>query len=228
MRLAFLSRTVGAILLIAHSQAETDNQRSLLSTGVELVDPSVPLITDPPALPVLATEVEKRQYGEDFVAYSAYSGNWEWVTCHENSIYVQHSTWGMCCNSADSTCNYATACLPGGRVLYNQGEANCGGGNICDAITIVSATNDLDSAATMILCYDATASITNTWYRNSYPLTTTASTVTETASTVTETASTVTETVTQTAEPDDGVGLRVPRIMHILGASFVAFLGISC
>ncbi|KAL2823386.1 hypothetical protein BDW59DRAFT_163349 [Aspergillus cavernicola] len=212
MQLTFLSHLVCTLGLIPLIQAVKS------TASVDTLDPFDPRVTDPPEHAALAKEIEKRQLTQDLIAWSEYSSYWYSITCPANSNYAIHSTYAGCCGIGTSTCNYATACLPNGRVLYYQGEASCDPGSFCDSITVLSSTNRLDDAQTMIWCFSSGESVTHTWYRNTYDLTT--STTTQTRSTTT-----VTETATQTVEGDDTAGLRPPATMHsILGALMILVL----
>ncbi|KAL3461226.1 hypothetical protein BJX64DRAFT_166072 [Aspergillus heterothallicus] len=217
MKLTVASGVVGAIIILFTQTIQAANVEPQRKTYVDSADPSAPTITESPLNSMLEVDLEKRQSGNDFVGYRASSTYWYWQTCASGQIYVTHSTWAACCDADATTCNYPTACLPGGRVLYNQGESNCNPGSICDAITVVQATDWLDDARTMIWCFTSTEPVTNTWYQVTYPLTTS-------TRTVTASATTLTETVTQTSEGDYGSNVQGPGSVVLIGFSFVAAL----
>ncbi|KAE8372505.1 hypothetical protein BDV26DRAFT_285880 [Aspergillus bertholletiae] len=190
-----------------------------------------PVVTDAPTPPALINELDKRQVGSDFVAWWAYSDNWNPETCDSGSVYVTWSTYGQCCATSASTCNYATACAPDGQIQYYQGEARCDPGHYCEVYTILpSSGSPLSDKRDMVMCPSSAYTYPGTWYRQSYALTTDlpTSTVTQRVTTDLPTSTATqreTETVTQTVKTGDSTGLQGMRaVQSALGGFIITVL----
>ncbi|BCS19586.1 uncharacterized protein APUU_20018S [Aspergillus puulaauensis] len=209
MRLVILSHIVSVGLLVPPIQGAQPLVPAPTDTTVD------PIVTEAPAF---VHALEQRQFGEGFVAWWENSGSWRGKTCESGSAYNTWSTYGQCCTTADSSCNYATACAPDGRIQYYQGNASCDPGQSCEVFTILSSSGSPASdRQNIIQCISTEYDYPGTWYRQSYALTTDPSTTTVTQ---TETA-----TVTQTVATDGSAGLQQTQTMQgLLGALIVAVL----
>ncbi|KAB8261667.1 hypothetical protein BDV32DRAFT_148313 [Aspergillus pseudonomiae] len=226
MQFAILSQIACATLFIRPIQGGHLLASAPTSTDVDRAFD--PLVTGAPMNPAVINELDKRQAGSDFVAWWAYSDSWSPQTCDSGSAYVTWSTYGQCCATSDSTCNYATACAPDGRIQYYQGEARCDPGHYCEVYTILpSSGSPLSDKRDMVMCPSSTYAYPGTWYRQSYALTTDVPTSTATQrETETNTATQrETKTVTQTVETGDSMGLQGMRaVPSALGAFLIIVL----
>ncbi|KAK2760406.1 hypothetical protein FQN54_002476 [Arachnomyces sp. PD_36] len=217
----------------------------LIAIGSVAADPQVaevqePEITPPPVLRVERENNAKRQNEySDLIGYYSWDDYWYSQTCDVGQTYATYSTIGGCCEEGEQYCTYATGCN-GNQVEYiNGGTAQCDGGKLCDTLTVLNSREpDPASIQSVIRCFSADYFNVNprTYYRQTFPLTTSTSPSTSSSSgtTVTATATGSTETKTQiiTARPSDdsAVGIRgeligTGRLWFSLVPVAITFLG---
>ncbi|OJI99550.1 hypothetical protein ASPVEDRAFT_81164 [Aspergillus versicolor CBS 583.65] len=179
-----------------------------------------PVVTAAPEYPAFVDSLDKRQQGEDFVAWWPVYSSWREKTCEPGSQYVTHSTYGQCCATSASECNYATACAPDGSVQYYRGNQSCDPGQYCEVFTILpSSGSPASEKRDIVQCISSGYDYAGTWYRQSYALTTDPSTTT-----VTQTETAQTTTVTQAVPTDGSTALKTQAMQGALGAFIVAVL----
>ncbi|KAL2194223.1 hypothetical protein P885DRAFT_80485 [Corynascus similis CBS 632.67] len=195
-------------LLGVFSVAWANNAPQLVPNAVTV---SPEQVTSPPEVHDVqfAAEIDKRQRNSDLMGFYQYSGHWYSETCSAGKNFAgdPDSHWAACCDAGASTCNYATACR-GNDILYYRGTGRCGATQQCDTVTLLNSRGvDGTGINSAILCFptDDFYGIPRTWYRNTFPLTTSIP-MSTTTSTVTTTAAAVTVTERVTVRPNTASG----------------------